>query len=133
MSTEVETPTPDVERLRALADWVEYQAQLPPDKRHWDQSVFYNDGSEVACGTAYCVAGKVALDDGYKMVAGQQSARLFDDDGAPIYTSWGFLHADTYAQKALGLTFDQGEDLFAWHNTAEDIRRIVEEIVAEAP
>lgn len=114
--------------LRKAVEWVEAEAKRPATERQWyqknwvtpesrkildDQSALVNH-----CGTAYCVAGYVG-----QLV-----------DPAFINSDWTAdrdVHVSDVAMEALGLTSGQAGRLFHANNTAEDVRRIAEEIAGE--
>lgn len=135
-------PKPNIPLLRKAVEWVEQEAAKPEIDREWDQSAWrrapelrahslllyseYWESKErtdqvaAHCGTAYCVAGYVGqmLDERFK------NSEVIQVEGEPV-------HVADFAKDALGLTDEQSEWLFAGVNTAEDVRRIAEEIAGE--
>lgn len=139
--TEVNIPL-----LRKAVEWVEEQAKLPKIDREWDQNYWVALPTDVAahlaeevvleslpgpsklkfndiqwalsahCGTTYCVAGYVAMCDDPRY------ANDSEVDGIP---------AKHKAEELLGLDFTQANKLFHYGNTAEDVRRIAEQIAGE--
>ena len=115
--------------LRKAVEWVETQAALPADESEWHQGAWVwrrEDQEHNTCGTAYCVAGYIGqmLDDQFK-----DNEWGVDKDGRPC-------HVAHFAADALGITYDRfglsaNEDLFHADNTAEDVRRIAEQIAGE--
>lgn len=121
--------------LRKAVEWVEYQAALPESQCEWYQGAWimrqngwYNEATQqwenAECGTAYCVAGYVAqlVDERFK-----DSQWITESDGTKA-------HSSRVAAEALGLPEGRSYDvpqLFAATNTAEDVRRIAEEIAGE--
>lgn len=116
----------DAERLRHLVAWAESEdakarAGLPSE---WNQGIWSN-----ACGTACCIAGKVALEDGGKPIAIARpctNATVVSSfrmpDGSEVDTS-------IYAQSALGLGDHQAEALFESSNDLDRVRRLVDDII----
>lgn len=88
------------------------QAQLWDEARH-------------ECGTTYCVAGKVAADDGV-LVRNTRPHAL----GFSVVVSTG-EDVDVYARHTLGLTYDEACRLFAAGNSAADVRAFAEDIAGE--
>lgn len=133
----------NVPLLRKAVEWVEEQDKLAVSghRSEWAQDqwmayrtddgllvdgVFVDDATKAElhrlaergeCGTAYCVAGYVGqlLDESYKYT--------WSPDGLPA--------VDDFAERALGLTTNQADLLFGGVNTADDVRRIAEEIAGE--
>lgn len=137
----VPVSNPDVPRLRKYTEWVEEQATLPEYKRQWNQEFFaltedmltrqdvwwfgataleVLQAATHECGSVCCVAGKVAMDDGWAPLPGNQVVR----DGV-------VRHPFHVAKEALGLNERQATELFAASNTAEDVRRVAEWIAGE--
>ena len=131
------TPTPNIPLLRKMVEWVEEQAQLT-ENREWYQAdwivapseySWLEDEAENWCGTACCVAGKVALMDGWKPAfhSGLGLASTVTKDGE-------HREVREVAAELLGIPdFPDygGHPLFDGNNTAADIRRIAEEIAGE--
>ncbi len=135
-----DTITPNVPYLRKLVEWVETEAKRT-EAREWYQATWLAPGNEARidfgqeidfCDTACCVAGKVALLEGWK----PETYSNRDMSNNPGFTGnvikGGVTkHASHVARDALGLTNDQSDRLFEAVNTAEDIRAIAEEIAGE--
>lgn len=127
------TPTPNIPLLRKMVEWVEEQAQLT-ENREWYQAAWIvvpseyswlRDEAENWCGTAYCVAGKVALMDGWKPAtfrSGMTYAVTKDGE---------YREVKEVAAGLLGIPGHGSHPLFRGNNTAADIRRIAEEIAGE--
>lgn len=126
--TEVNVPL-----LRKAVEWVEEQDKLPLEKRAWVQEFFilreaaresvadaeYEIGFEPGCGTAYCVAGYI----------GQMlRPNTFRDNEFDLFHD---QHVSDFAAEALGISWEDSEELFAGDNSAEDIRRIAERIAGQ--
>ena len=117
--------TPQIGLLRHYVEWVEAQAALPDDERQWDQSGWVND-----CGTAYCLAGKVAIDHHPDYQRGAWSK-----------VGGCEMHISEFAARTLGLAPDghpHGDvclviQIFSERNSAADIRRLAEEIAGDHP
>jgi hypothetical protein len=112
----------NVPLLRKGVEWVEEQARLDPDSSQWHQSGWVTPeflrvniwDTEPGCGSAYCLAGYIGqlVDPRYENTA--------EVDG---------VHVSEVAVKALGLDGTGPLELFVAQNTAEDVRRIAEELV----
>lgn len=108
----------NVPLLRKMVEWVEEQEKLT-EGREWYQptiiahSVMLGLSRDNYCGTVYCVAGKVAVDNGWTNSMGDPTAAI------------------DYAESCLGLKHIPDHGLFVRDNTAEDIRRIAEDIAGE--
>lgn len=116
---------PDIERLHRLLDWAaaEDEKALQGLPSEWDQRIFV---AKYDCGTACCIAGKVALEDGGQPIWAKSL------HGGLVYSSMldfpgrrTMVPADEYAEAALGLTATQADALFAPENDIDDLRRIV--------
>lgn len=132
-----DTITPNIPYLRKMVEWVETEAERTED-REWYQATWMSPGQEAQidfgqqidfCDTACCVAGKVALLEGW---------RPQTYNGSPSSGFTGNVirgdetrHASHVAREVLGLTMDQADVLFEASNTASDIREIAEEIAGE--
>lgn len=126
MATEINEPL-----LRKMVEWVEEQDAHPETTREWWQRryllseprrvMYYQH--ETGCGTAYCIAGKIAatLDPAYEK----------DEWGATRGTSF-LVHASRIAREELGLTDVQADRLFHAENSAPRIRQLAEEFVGHA-
>lgn len=133
-----ETRTPNIPALRKYVEWVEEQEALPEIDRTWYQRYWHTEPSLVAlcllegengevgislpylnqvaahCGTAYCLAGKIAMDADKRY-----ATELRVDD----------VHVAEKALEVLGLKsseFGWYHAIFKGNNTAADIRRIAE-------
>ena len=127
--------------LRKAVEWVEEQAQLPDDECQWVQSEWtavrignrildpefdagdYTREELLAiaqrgeCETTYCVAGYIGvmLSDAYKYTWAPKNQP----------------HVDVFAARALGISENDKWRLFNATNSAEDVRRIAEEIAGQ--
>lgn len=116
--------------LRKTVEWVEEQDTLSPrtnPERVWNQRTWYESialgdifGLGWSCGTAMCFAGKVAIEAGWEPV-GQSHVKRGEV----------LMHIDDAARLELGISENDSEYLFEGDNTAEDIRRIAENIAGE--
>lgn len=110
----------NVPLLRKAVEWVEEQVALPESERVWDQSEW--------CGTYMCVAGFIAVVEGWSPVAEYASHVQRFGEQRP---------ASEVAEEALGLTDEQGDDLFLRtidttpELEAQNIRRLCENIAGE--
>lgn len=105
---------PNVPLLRKVVEWVEEQDRLPKSERVWNQ-IFW-------CGTTYCIAGKLALDDGWQVLDSQSNT---------VHKGGLAAWPDDIAKNLLGLAIGDASQLFDPDNTAADIRRIAEELAGE--
>ena len=150
--TEVNIPL-----LRKEVEWVEEQDKLPYTVREWNQRVYVEPlfdtslnnanrkrqelGMANHCGTAYCVAGHIGaqLD---KRFARDSSIVVTKDDPLVQYLGEEYItalnregtvlvHVEHVATKALGLSGYDASRMFSGSNSAEDIRRIAEEVAGE--
>lgn len=113
-------------------------AHIENNQQAWDQTAWairqYRDGE--TCGTAYCFAGWAVQLAGHSI--------QFDDSYTPIPEGPDHQHGlatlrgtdqlepiDTLAQHELGLNTDQAKQLFAENNRLTDLRRIVDQLIAE--
>lgn len=139
---EMETnPNVDIPLLRKHVEWVEEEAAKPWADRVWAQDYWiipseeaYPSSAEINrgecigteernfCGTCYCLAGNIAAQDGYRVYAGGMARNPETNET---------VDPETYAREKLGINYDEAERLFDGENSAEDIRRIAEEIVGE--
>lgn len=127
--------------LRKVVEWVESQEALAFSKdRRWYQGAWFRkdrdadqavqDRNDPMCGTAMCVAGKVAFDAGWKPVYVDHGGEyLYADDA----TKGGVTKPiEEIAAAELGLPWEVADELFGADNTAEHIREIAEHIAGEA-
>lgn len=125
--------TPNIPLLRKMVEWVEEQDRLE-ENREWYQSEWIvtpseypelYDEAENWCGTACCVAGKVALMDGWK------AADFYSGSATTVTKDGEYREVREVAAELLGIPDYGGHPLFDGNNTATDIRRIAEEIAGE--
>lgn len=114
---------PDMDRLEALYAWAAEQdalrrAGLPS---HWDQGNWIVWGTD--CGTACCIAGKVALEDG-----GQPLDRSGALSEFVILMDGEVTEIDAHAERVLGLTRDQASALFEGDNDLADLRVVIDAV-----
>lgn len=124
----------NIPALRKVVEWAEAEAAKPEHLCEWYQGLFVmptsaddpvlsslpegSRGTVMArrvtlaldCGTAYCIAGKVAFDSG---------------------RAWTYSTAGDVAQEELGLTDSQAVWLFSAGNSIEDVREIAESLAGE--
>lgn len=149
MTKSYDTPTPNTPLMRKTVEWVEEQDKLSVEESQWRQGDWCTtkvvcDGElfslqsygttvedlglwagtyeEVKCGTAFCVAGKIAYDAGLDMDT--QGVIVSSED--PHLSGYIGEHCSEYAEDALGLEPWQSTQLFSGSNGAEDIRRMCE-------
>jgi hypothetical protein len=127
-----EVTTVNRERLIALAQWAaaedaKRRLGLPSE---WNQSTWLSRSRATACGTACCIAGKVAFDDGVlpegwdEAEDGEEACYVVLGDGEEV-------SVDSYAAGALGLNSSQAGNLFFANNTLDDVLQIIGELIAE--
>ncbi len=160
----------NVPLLRKVVEWVEEQDRLAnmgmPSR--WNQAEWMTyspklrediiaaqlDSSDPLCGTAMCVAGKIAFDAGWKPALGHSNDNFRPLEGADLEEendvishaynpeTGEFKEIATVALGELGLPHSlvasidefggkQLEDLFELSNHAGDVRRIAEVIAGE--
>lgn len=107
---------PNIPALRKAVEWVEQQAALPKEEREWEQIHWISRRSY--CGTAYCVAGYVAI----KLVGAK-----VDDAARDRRTN---CHVSDIAAEYLGIRGVE-DSLFCATNDAADIRRAAENLAGE--
>lgn len=109
--------------LRKMVEWVEEQ-ELLTEGREWSQRFWFSDRSwdQGFCDTAFCMAGKLVIDDGWLPS---------DDHGPTIHKDGQDAYIGAVAANLLELEFSDAWGLFSPSNTAADIRLIAEEIAGE--
>lgn len=122
-----QTLVPDMAAIDALIDWAETEDSKGAASG-WDQYNFATPRPEAACGTAYCVAGKWAIDHGWT----SQPCH-----GVMVWTSPGGRRTGSPADAAadaLGiprLHDTYGRHLFDADNTVADLRQIANQLRTE--
>jgi hypothetical protein len=141
---EVVKVEPNRQRLIKLVTWAagenaKKQLGLPSE---WDQGYWVTRDDRVqfavdGCGTACCLGGKVAIEDGGVPVRDEVGDWATFDDGIttgnvvfPDVDPEEMVSVSEYARDALGLTDGQASQLFAGSNSYEDVLRIVGELLA---
>ena len=88
------------------------------------------------CGTVACFAGHAAILDGGEWLRESPDFLLAraDDPQRDVYAVGGVsaVHASDRAQRILGLTLEQSEDLFDGDSDLDDLRELVALIVESA-
>jgi hypothetical protein len=107
----------DLAKLDAVLKYIEEHP------KEWDQTTYGQKLPE--CGTAGCVAFHVGRLDGAEITWG---ARW--NDYQPIDRIGGMPPAE-YAQRALGLDYDQSESLFWEWNTLADLKAMRDALAAD--
>lgn len=124
--------TVNVKRLDRLVAWAEKEdeARRAGKVSEWDQGTYARRIAAPLpnCGTACCLAGKVAFEDrvplhwygvGSRHYEVANSTDLEDPDG------YGLITVHTYAARALGLDPYQASALFDADNTLSVVRELV--------
>jgi hypothetical protein len=108
--------------LRKAVEWAESEARKPEAESEWFQGAYAIEGGDISrhCGTAYCIAGFVALHDG-----GHDLTPDYIDGDDKASVARDLLGIDEY--DAWGGDVDQ-DGLFAPYNRIEDVRDIAENI-----
>lgn len=116
--TDNDLPKPDIARLRRVL------AKIDAEPETWDQTAY---ALKHDCGTCYCIAGHVVVDEGHKISFGDFgntcSTAWFTDDGVRVFD---------IASKLLGLTEEEAVLMFDAHNDRDDIQRYAERIAERA-
>ena len=128
----------NVPLLQKTLDWAygEWQKKLRGEVSEWHQGDWtvataevYWDNEELvekalsagtACGTSCCIAGKVALDAGWKPASGV--------GGATVLRDGEFDTVRDVAIELLGVSEDDATRLFYGQNTIYDLYLVAEEI-----
>ena len=115
-------PTPNLPLLRKVLEHVDAH----PDE--WTQYTWGVQTTRSSCGTAFCIAGHAATLAGMEPVwktSGDYVAMdsVMDGDGNTSYVG-------DAAQRLLGLTPTEGQELFDGGNTRADIQAVAERIAA---
>lgn len=121
---------PDIPRLRKAVEWAEAEAAKPFELREWHQAryvlplnphshdiaaVTARQAKAPECGTCYCIAGKVVV-----------------DEYGPEPPATIMYNIDVRAAELLNLDYEtDAAALFHEDNTIEDVRRIAEDIAGE--
>lgn len=111
--------TVNIPLLRKAVEWAEAEAAKPDRYCEWWQASYKLDGEDIGreCETCYCIAGYVVHLNG----------------GLP--PDGDYEDYDEIAANLLGIDTDHhnfGSGLFNGDNKIEDVRRIAEQIAAEA-
>lgn len=129
------SPNANKEKLIALAAWAggEHAKQRLGLPSEWDQAHWFSKREGVGiggfCGTAGCLAGKQALEEGWRI-------RMFEgkpDDFVSKVVDGQQVEefAATVAREALGLSSEDADRLFEADNNYDDVLRIIGELIAD--
>lgn len=126
--------------LRKMVEWVEEQEALQPSQREWYQGAWLSVSGKWTneqldwCGTRCCVAGKIALLEGWEPAWDHPEAR-------PIWTDYvkkdgEVRHVEAVAYEALGLDqlgelYEYEIALFEGENNAAMVRAEAEALAGE--
>lgn len=122
--------TPNLPLLRQVREQIEKHPET------WDQSLWFSE-----CGTAACVAGWAAAltggrraDFGEKHLSSSLLVAVPDDHEYDVVVVKGqrLVFVDDRAQRLLGIDDKTGDELFNGNATMADVRRIMDEIEADA-
>ena len=121
-----QTLVPDMAAIDALIDWAETEDSKGAASG-WAQYCFATPRPEAACGTAYCVAGKWAIDHGWTsqpcygvMVWTSPGGRRTGSPADAAADALGIPRHDTYCRH-----------LFDADNTIADLRQIANQLRTE--
>jgi hypothetical protein len=125
------------ERLISLAEWAgaedaRRRLGLPSE---WIQEDWL---TKLSCGTACCLAGKIALEDGGIPYTGEEDFPWeHEDDGfgtseVTFPGSTEPVYVPDHARRALGLSVGQADWLFDSDNDLDDVLDIIHELLATA-
>ena len=122
-----QTLVPDMAAIDALIDWAETEDSKGAASG-WDQYNFATPRPEAACGTAYCVAGKWAIDHGWTSQPGRY--------GIMVWTSPGGRRTGSPADAAADALGIPRHDTYCRHlfdadNTVADLRQIANQLRTE--
>ncbi len=139
----------DIDRLRQTLDYIKANPQ------NWDQSAWAalvtpttrdadgdlvvcpfpdeGNGQQTICGTAYCFAGHVTLNAGYRPIFNKEQAEIVG--GQARTTAWQarnnfgeVVAIDHFAREWLDLTDEQARYLFHGQNTLEVLEHMVDNL-----
>jgi hypothetical protein len=108
-----------------MADIAKLDAALAYIEQHpkeWIQSTYGQ--KDVRCGTAGCLAFHVGLIDGAEITWGRKW------NGYQPIEEIGGVQPSAYAQRALGLDYEQAESLFFEWNTLADLKAMRDALAA---
>lgn len=121
-------------RLVELAEWAAAQDArrrlgLPSE---WDQgSWLIHDRAGVGlagfCGTAACIAGKVALEDGAFPMRNVIEGFTWSD--GVVFADGTEVVIEDYARDALLLDYEEADELFRGDNNLEDVLEVVARLI----
>lgn len=129
----------NVEKLRKAIEWAESEAIKAENGEisEWEQGewivtsrVRYNEKlmEYVSCGTACCIAGKVALDAGFKSDPNGFRGTLDGDETDVQSVAIRELGLQSYSDPALFASNSIAQRLFDGSNTIYDLWRLANEI-----
>jgi hypothetical protein len=136
-------PTKNLEKLVMTRALVKEEARLGK----WNQDVWanglendYETGlRKITCGTTACVAGWAVISDGGKFLDSDTVLARDTDDQEWVFTGWDLNNKgvpayalDRRARDLLGLDADEASDLFAAHNTYDDVMELLGGFIKEA-
>jgi hypothetical protein len=120
----VTVPTPNLPLLRRVLDHIDAYPEL------WKQRRWRH---ETQCGTAYCFAGWAAQLDGAEWLDSCRLKTRADDPAEHVYrASHAGVIVQRRAQRVLGLTYEEADELFDEDNARADVQRIAERVAARA-
>ena len=122
-----QTLVTDMAAIDALIDWAETE-DCKGAASGWDQYNFATPRPEAACGTAYCVAGKWAIDHGWTSQP-CHGVMVWTGPGGRRTGSPADAAADALGIPRLHDTY--GRHLFDADNTVEDLRQIANQLRTE--
>lgn len=116
---------------------------IKENPQKWMQDVWFGfydaDGNRIlepveleevnSCNTAFCFAGHAALKTGFPAPPVNGYEPWVKSEYDPVAARPVRTFVDEYAQKQLGLTWDQADVLFSGDNSLEDLETLVNAII----
>ena len=141
----------DIDRLRQTLDYIKANPQ------NWDQSAWAalvtpttrdadgdlvvcpfpdeGNGQQTICGTAYCFAGHVTLNAGYRPIFNKEQAEIVGDQART--TAWQarnnfgeVVAIDSFAREWLDLTYEEARHLFQGQNTLDVLEHMINNLAS---
>jgi hypothetical protein len=119
MSALFEEPVPNLPLLRKVLDHIDAHPE------EWEQGSWAIQSSRYSCGTAYCLAGHVAVMTGHEPAWDSIAQGEFYADHTTADACIGDV-----AQAELGITTEEADALFQADNSRTALREISEIIAA---
>ena len=114
-------PAPNIPLLRKAVEWAEAEAAKTDGSCLWNQGVY---AVPTGCGTAFCIAG-------WTVATAHPDAKIIGLDTIVMPNGKGVAW-EHEAQQLLGITEQEGYDLFDPENDIGTVRELAEHIAARA-